>query len=173
MAGDEPNWARASYEDCIKAVLGEDTSEGGLSMDGIQRGVSVKRGDCTTPSIVNDETWVLYGAGELEKVTFGGFKLKCRKRARASSASAASTPELVASPRSVLPWQLAVHISEVKTWTKAKHPCVQCSTPTYHGCGLCGVSMCKLRFNKACCLEYHMVGNGKRCVMEETNEALD
>jgi hypothetical protein len=107
--------------------------------------------------LVEDADGTLHLIGESEP--------GCHKRARPTTSSAADTPVKGAVPGSVqpAPRQLAEHLSQISSGSRKKE-CVQCGVLTYHSCTLCEVPMCKLTVDKACCLEYHMLGAGAETV---------
>ena len=115
---------------------------------------------CSGAQLVEDADGTLHLVGESEP--------RCHKRARPTTSSAADTPVKGAVPGSVqpAPRQLAVHLSQISSGSRKKE-CVQCGVLTYHSCALCEVPMCKLAVDKACCLEYHMVGAGAETVLCE------
>ena len=121
------------------------------------------------------------GRGELAEDEVGSFHLVggsepgCHKRARPTTSSAADTPVKGAVPSSVqpTPQQLAVHLAMISSAGGRHTKCVQCGELTYHKCTLCMVPMCKLAVDKACCLEYHMVGAGAETVLGEVEVEMD
>jgi len=122
------------------------------------------------------------GRGDLVEDAVGSFHLVggsepgCHKRARPTTSSAADTPVKGTVPSSVqpAPQQLAVHLASIRSTNGRQNTCVQCGGPTYHRCAVCMVPMCKLAVDKACCLEYHMVGAGAETVLGEVEvECMD